>query len=462
MGLVVPLVCASPSPAQEERPMSGATVAMDFANVDLPVLVKFISELTGRNFLIDERVKGKVTLFSPTKISVEKAYEVFLSILAMKGFTAVPAGEVIKIVPTAEVPPERAIHIVTLQSARAEDVAKTLTQIVAKAGAPRRPGAKALLEAPVQIIADKPTNSLILTATFKDFEAIKRLITVFDVRRKQVFVEAVIMEVSLERTRQLGVDKLGAVFAAGGGAVATLGAANVPGLPDLATVARLPAPVNIQALLQALQSTADANVLSTPQLLTLDGQKAEIVVGENRPFPMGRTVTTGGNVTTAVERRDVGITLRLTPRIMANDYVQLDIFQEISSVTEAAQESAGVPLGPVTNKRSASTTVLVKDRQTILIGGLIRDNIVQTTKKVPLLGSIPLLGWLFKFESQRVEKTNLLIFITPTIVKEAADIARISEERTRELSRFLEEHEIEPRDHPSPLFEDGADPSKGL
>jgi general secretion pathway protein D len=196
---------------------------------------------------------------------------------------------------------------------------------------------------------------------------------------------------------------------------------------------------NVRAVLQALQRRDDVNILSTPQILTSDGQKAEIVVGENRPFPTGQSQTSGGNTITTIERRDVGITLRLTPQILESNLVKLDVFQEISSVSGEAQASGSVPLGVITNKRSATTSVLVEDGKTAVIGGLIRDNVIVGERKIPLLGDIPLLGWLFKFRSKHTEKTNLLIFLTPTIVKSPTEMAELRAAKSEMMTRHLDE-----------------------
>ncbi len=180
--------------------------------------------------------------------------------------------------------------------------------------------------------------------------------------------------------------------------------------------------LSIGALLRAVQTDTDVNVLSTPNILTTDNQKAEIMVGQNVPFKTGQTqnATTGsGTLFNTIERKDVGIKLSLTPQITSDDNVRLDINQEISDVIESSSLNDA---GPTTSKRSASTTVVVKDRETMVIGGLIRDNVTSSTMKVPLLGDIPILGWLFKYKTSRVEKTNLMIFITPYIIKNCGGI----------------------------------------
>jgi general secretion pathway protein D len=195
--------------------------------------------------------------------------------------------------------------------------------------------------------------------------------------------------------------------------------------------------LNVGALVRALQTEEGVNVLSTPHLLTTDNQKAEIVVGENVPFISGQSQTSGGNVLTSIDRKDVGITLRLTPRVSEGEFVKLDIYQEISALTEQAGFDPN-KVGPVITKRYASTTVVAKDGETIAIGGLIKDNTDRVRSKVPILGDIPILGRLFQYYKNTGEKTNLLIFITATIVKDTT-LSEVTERKKEELERSRDE-----------------------
>lgn len=527
-------------------------VTLNFTNVDISALVKVMSELTRRNFIIDERVSGKVTLMTPTKISPEEAYQVFLSALEIKGFAAVEDGKIIRIIPSAAAkqsglrvlpdgevsgqgfvtklirmsyvnpqditrtlaplvskdgniiayPPTNSlivtdsvhnikklesllrfldvpapegrgkINVYYLKHANAEDIAKVLSSLVARMPTPpgaAPPGAAVgpatILEGAVTITADKATNSLIIVASPIDYETVRDVIQKLDIRRRQVYVEAAIVEMSLAKQRELGFEfravseiEQGKITAVGGTNFGSMGPAVAGGPAALAGMSGLSVGavkgtftfkgveyLNIGALLRALQTDGDVNVLSTPNILTTDNQKAEIMVGENIPFVTGQTQTaaTGGTaILTSVERKDVGITLRLTPQITSDDNVRLDLYQEISSVTATAGLNPNV-VGPSTSKRSASTTVVVKDRETVVIGGLIRDNVTTTTSKVPLLGDIPILGWLFKSKSTKVEKTNLMIFITPYIIKNEGDAAEITRKKGDALEEFRREYRIE-------------------
>ncbi|MFQ5598344.1 MAG: secretin N-terminal domain-containing protein [Nitrospiria bacterium] len=434
-----------PEPAGK-RGSKQKEVSLDFNNVDLPVLVKLISELTGKNFVLDEKVRGKVSLVSPSKIPVDHVFDVFLSVLELKGLTVVQRGDVYQIRPFAEVPPERSVHVVGLKNMKAEEIAKVIRGLVAKPGGrSRKPlGPTKELSAQVQILSEKETNSLIITATDGDFQILKGVIEKLDVRRRQVYVEAVVLEISADKFDEIGTE-LGAAFGYVGSDLTVLGGFNnqldLAALASIGNVQGLEiGAINIQAVITALKSSSDVNILSTPQILTSDKQKAEIVVAQNVPFPGGETQT-GGVVTTTVERKDVGIILRLTPDILEDNIVHLDVYQEISSVLETVQSEAALRLGPTTNKRSASTTIIVRDGRTVVIGGLIRDNLITVERKIPLLGDIPILGWLFRFRSKRVEKTNLMIFLTPHIVLNEQQLEEIRRKKSGDAAGFVEDRE---------------------
>ncbi len=528
-------------------------VTLNFTNIDITALVKVLSELTRRNFVLDERVVGKVTLMTPTKITPDEAYQVFLSALEIKGFTAVEDGKIIRIIPAAiarqsglrvykddefkgqgfvtqlvrltyvnpndivrtltplvskdgslisypatnsliitdsvhnikkmesliralDIPaPEGKgkINVYYLKNANSEDFAKVMSALVSRlpaqpAGGVAQPaGPSTILEGQVTITSDKSTNSLIIVASPGDYETMKDVIQKLDIRRRQVYVEAAIIEMSLAKQRELGFEfqaanlnslensnqvkaiggtnfgNIGNVMANGPAGLASLNGLNVGAVKGTFTFKGVEF-LNIGALLHALQTDGDVNVLSTPNILTTDNQKAEIMVGENIPFVTGQSqsAATAGQIFTQIDRKDVGITLKLTPQITSDDSVRLDVYQEISDITATPGLNPNI-VGPSTSKRSASTTVVVKDRQTMVIGGLIRDNVTSSTSKVPLLGDIPILGWLFKYKTTRVEKTNLMIFITPYIIKNETEASDITKKKSDALDEFRKEHRIE-------------------
>jgi len=215
---------------------------------------------------------------------------------------------------------------------------------------------------------------------------------------------------------------------------------------------------NVGALIQAVATDANINVLSTPQILTSDNQKAEIVVGDNVPILTNRSESTGGNFQTQVERKDVGITLRLTPQILESDLVKLDVFQEISNIRSDTPVEFQQQQGVITSKKSATTTVIVQDEQTVVIGGLISDSINDTVKKVPLLGDIPILGWLFKTRSKSSTKTNLLIFLTPHVIKSPEDLFALQQAKSAELREFIEGQRIDRKESRIEFLERAINP----
>jgi general secretion pathway protein D len=324
-------------------------------------------------------------------------------------------------------------------------------------------GAAPEFSSEVSISADPSTNSLIISAAPQDFATLKSVIEQLDVRRKQVYVEAIILEVSMQRAREMGIE-LQHSFSLGGEGVglgrtqlrdlnsALSDPASLSGLllaaasnktVELPDGTRVPAQV---ALLRAAQNSSDINVLSAPTLLTADNQEAEILVGQNVPFIASRATDTTQlrNLFANVQREDVGITLRLTPQISEGDAVRLDVYEEVSAIVPTVVGDPNL-VGPTTSVRSASTTVVAKNGQTVVIGGLISDNSFRRRNGVPYLQDVPVLGNLFRTDGANSDKINLLIFLTPHIVRDDTEIAdRSTKERDR-FRNFLREHKAPPQ-----------------
>lgn len=619
-------------------------VTFNFVDVDISAVVKFISEVTGKNFVFDDKVKGNITIIAPSRLSVDDAFRLFTSVLELKGLTIIPSGKVYKIVPVSQAklsgieifrergeqltdayiirliqlksisaskamnflqplisrdghiasfgpsnmlmvvdsaaniekllniidsidkPGMEEPELVLLKYANADDVVKVITEAVvlgsrsqsaamrasrpgetalpasveesrvsifadtrlngivmiadkqekeamkrmialldiplpaatskinvffleyadatelskvleamitgvsaqAKAGQPTQAGqpAKSPFESGGKIIIspDKATNSLIVVASPADYQNLLQVIKQLDRRRRQVYVEAMIVEASLNKLRDIGVKwrvtakKDGQPIAIGGfgtidstalqNIVSGLSGFTAGGVGNFITVPFTtfdsngnPSTANLSvpgfAALFNLNDFRDAvNVLSTPQILTSDNKEAEIVVGENVPFIASRErdLTTTNTVLNSIDRKDVGITLRLTPQITEGDYVKMDLYQEISALTQQS-ENILINVGPTITKRSTKTSVVVKDEQTVVIGGLMQDKEEQTVTKFPLLGDIPGLGYLFKQKTVTKQKTNLLVFLTPHIVKEAERLVRLTDEKKVEFAR---------------------------
>jgi general secretion pathway protein D len=325
----------------------------------------------------------------------------------------------------------------------------------------------------VDIQADETNNALIITAAPAKFESLRRIISQLDVRRAQVLVEAVIAEVSTNLAKDLGVEFAYVPTDRSSGTTPAFGTLLPNSGIDLTGVlgdagnpisaissgafvgaAKLSGKDRFAALIRALEGDTATNILSTPQLTTLDNEEAEIVVAQNVPFITGQFTNTGaGGGDTAVnpfqtiEREDVGITLRITPQINEGDSVKLDIETESSSLSSSAVAS-----DIITNKRSISTSVLAKDQQTIVLGGLIEDTFSDSVQKVPLLGDIPLLGHLFKATSTTNDKQNLMVFIHPVILRDAAT----SSYATNSKYSFLRAKQIEYEINDRGLIKNGA------
>jgi general secretion pathway protein D len=307
------------------------------------------------------------------------------------------------------------------------------------------------LEAPVRITADPATNALIVSATPQDWATLSSVIGQLDVRRRQVFVEAIILEVTTDKLRSLGFEFRGATSAGDTVALAELNvgplataATNATSLPGLILAAAsnrtvtLPSGAEVPAyslLLTALQVERDVNVLSAPNIVTTDNEEAEIVVGRNVPFVASRATSSSNlsNLFTTIERHDVGVTLRMTPQIIADDYVRLTLFEEVSDI-DITSPDVGDPnvVGPTTTVRSASTVVAARDGQTVVIGGLLSDARRASESAVPFLRDVPVLGNLFRRNDDRRTKTNLIAFLTPHVVASDAQMAsRTAAERAK-------------------------------
>jgi len=402
---------------------------------------------------------------------------------------------------------EGRINVYALQNANAEDIAATLQSLAqGSANRPRGPGgpggppnipgqpppparpgavpgvtAAELFQGEVKISPDKATNSLVVVASQADFRSLVRVIEKLDLARRQVFVEAVIMEVNLDRNTNFGISLhqgytvntnqgtaagiVGTKYTTGGippsfslanlasygGFLAGLQGPTIPAFNQLG--------LNIPSfgiVLHALQQSSDVNVLSTPHLLTSDNEEAEITVGQNVPFqagfapqlptgtgttlPSGSLASAGsllggiGSYYAPINRQNVELKLNIKPQINASDYIRMVINESTEEIV-----SQDPTLGPTTAKRTAKTTVVAKDQETVVIGGIMQERSIESIGKVPILGDIPLLGYLFRETTRRKVKVNLLLFLTPYIIRDASDFRRIFEKKMAERQRFVEE-----------------------
>lgn len=301
--------------------------------------------------------------------------------------------------------------------------------------------------------ADPSTNALIITAPEPMYRQLRAMIDQLDARRAQVFIEAMIVEVTGDDSADFGfqwqalgnvngryIGGAGTNFGSGGTNILTNAAADSvtgalaglgPGF-NIGVVRKIGDNFGLAAIARALQSRADTNIVSTPNLITLDNEEAKIVVGSNVPFITGQFTNTGGTSTVSpfqtIERRDVGITLRIRPQIGENGTVRMTLFQESSSL--AAGTAPGTSsAGPTTNKRSIESTVVVDDGQIIVLGGLIEDTITVNKSQVPILGDIPFVGALFRNESRTKRRTNQMVFLRPVVVRDAPSSNSLSIDR---------------------------------
>jgi general secretion pathway protein D len=597
----------------------GDYITIYFNNVDIVEFIKYISELTGKNFLVDSNVKGKITILSPTKITIKEAYKVFESVLEVNGFTIVESDAITKIVPMTEarskdietgllkepvdsedklvtqliplkyanpeeiqkvlsglisknslivsyaptgmliitdvlsnikrlleivdaldvegtsevislIPLEHAgaesmaksltsifktttarsakdasasivivsdartnsiitlasevdtlrikglinlldkeapkgegdIHVYYLQNANAEDLAKVLTAIPKEKTTTTAASAETtvVLSKDVQIIADKATNSIIITASKDDYLVLEDIIQKLDIPRKMVYIEALIMEVSMTKQLELGVQWYGGKPAGelGGNDIGVFSGSN-PGdagilpsvdantglvtlptgfslgvLGDTITIGGLTFP-SIAAVVRAYATNSDVHILSTPQVIALDNEEAEIKVVDNVPFITRRDTTSSSDIAYSnYEFKDVGVILNITPQINQERFVRLKISQEVSQVVSQDEKTGQ----PTTLKREAKTTVVIKDGQTIVIGGLIDETGNKTSYKMPLLGDIPIIGNLFRSRTEKLDKKNLYIFLTPHVIENPEEARELYENKKSNIDAVRE------------------------
>lgn len=588
-------------------PALGEGVMLDFTDVEVADLAKVISEVSGRNIVLDAGVKARISLVSPRSIPVSQALEAFQSALEAAGYTMLRSGAVDKIVargpglggvdgvglvtrvfplsrleathmassvlPTllgknaiVAAHPDSNMVVVTDSAAALERLAglldemeraaapeitvlplKHLSSAVAAslindalgsaetAGQPVRRGSapasagrvlayeraaavvvlgregfvqsvKSLLTAldlpsadsghpavhylenadaeklaavlnaavaarrsgergsnQTAVVADKATNALVVNASAEDAEFVRGLITQLDIARRQVFVEALVLELSTDLTEKVGVSWQGAGAVDSGLAFGSSNLnANSVGLADMATNGSgVPgllsralsgivagglfhpvtvdgpggSPITVPALsviLELARTNSEINVMSAPRLLTAANEEAEIVVGSNVPIITGRLTGATGNAdalsqSVSVERRDVALTLKIRPQITEGDLVRLDVHQEITELASINSTVGDInEVGPTFTKRLLRNTVVARDARTVALGGLYSTQQMREEHKVPLLGDLPVLGWLFRVSHETQRKTNLMVFITPHIIKDPAQLEAVS------------------------------------
>jgi len=431
----------------------------------------------------------KIEAAKPSKIMADERTNSLIVLASKAAYMRVYALVKRLDIPT-EVEGAGRIHVYYLENADAEELANTLTTVISgitqargssssrnrrNARTRRRTPTRrsnsglsgaAAFEGNVRVTQDKPTNSLVVVASVKDYIAVRKIIRKLDAPRRQVFIEAVIAEVKVDNSRDLGVSFHGGKDLSDGSlliaglqhqdlkslnvaSLATqtglLGGAIGPLLPNAEQLLGTSIP-SFGLLFQALATNSNINVLSSPHILTTDNEEAEISVGENIPYQSSLTslpgigTGTGGNTTggfgfpvQSIQRQDVALTLKITPHINASDMVRLEIDQEISDI--ASPNFAG--LGPSWAKRTIKTTVVVRDEQSVVIGGLMAERETYSESKIPLLGDVPILGYLFKYTQKSKSKTNLLVLLTPYVVKDQMDIEQIVQRKVRERNEFL-------------------------
>jgi general secretion pathway protein D len=436
----------------------------------------------------------------PSKILVDDRSNTLIVVSSEAGYLRVK-GLVDRLDISLDTEAGSAIHVLPLENALAEELATTLNNAMGQgqqaqrpgqAGAGGRPGQAGLpaqpnvpppiqnvpgsgdlgasLEGQVRVMGDKPTNSLIVVSSGRDFIAIKDVVRRLDHARRQVFIEALILEVQLAKELDIGSSSHGGVPVDGSNAL-VLGGVQTPNLRSISAASSLATATGLIGgligsplassqtflgtsipsfglLFQALATQDNTDILSAPHIIAIDNEKTEFSVGNNIPYKAGlsfggfglpaagaagaSSLPTGA-IGQNIQRQDLNLSLNVTPHISSNDIVRLEIEQETKDIGGKDAE-----LGPTWTQRKLKTQVVVHDQQSVVIGGLIQERDIYNVTKVPLLGDIPILGYLFKYSTKAKKKTNLLILLTPYIVKDQLDLQSIRERKLRERDEFVE------------------------
>lgn len=492
---------------------AGDAISINFEGVDIRVLVKFMSELTGENYIVDERVKGLVTVLSPKKVPVDEALEVLENVLAVNNFAIVSSGRIHRVVPRQDAGVvmqrqnaqelgsvvTRVFHlrhtesdkmrellsgmvsgkghvasfgasnsvVVTDTGEQVAQIGKLIEKLDCKADSGTSvtervfqlknttPSVMAQLlekvfnrENPTTVgfantasdkdtscvfVPSDPTGDIVVTAPSGMMERIAETIAKMDVKVDQILVEALIVEMTDEKTEEWGLELVaagGVVYGTPSGfantaaqgltkTILTGGQAAVTSAGYVDKVKNLGGVLvpDKAGLIKAAKGDSDIRVLSAPRVLTSNNQEAEILVGSNVPFIRNSQVTAEGGTVKTFEYKDVGLLLKILPNIMEDAYIKLKIHQEIESIIGSAFEGA-----VETSKRRVTSTVYLNNAQTVVLGGLKSSEDKDEISKVPLLGDIPLLGLIFRSKKKAKVNMNLFLFITPTLISEPSEL----------------------------------------
>lgn len=394
---------------------------------------------------------------APTKLIADER----TNRIVLKGKEA-ELDQIEKLIKELDIPSKKSsrLSVISLRYADAVKTAELISGLVGNTS--KEEGSQHTSDTFVQ--ADEGMNALVVSAEPNVMVDIQSVLNKLDVPRAQVLVEAIIVEVVMEGSEALGFQWLfgntndssnpvmGTNFNAGGNSLMDIATGVSAGTPSLANgitagIARFNSDgdLNLAGILQAIESNSNANLLSTPKLMTLDNQTSKILVGETRPFQTGGYADSSSNAFITTTREDVGLTLEVTPHINAGNEVRM----EVKQIVEAASSEAS-SLGTITTKREIETTVVAGNRKTIVLGGLIEDNVTEVQQKVPLLGDIPGLGALFRSTSYQNQKKNLLVFIRPTILRSQQDASNVTLDKFNAF-RSIEIEQMLPISRPETL-----------
>lgn len=426
-------------------------LSLNFQNTDIDMVLKFFSDVTGNIFIKSDQVRGFVTVAAPGRVSRAEAMQILQTVLEVKGFTMVPGpGKTIKILSQAEAAQSElevgvgsdslfvsgndrmVTQVIPLKFNAATDIKNEVAPLISKSGS---------------VITDDRINAIIITDMASNIQRLLKMIASLDTRTPQVLIEALLMEVTLTKETKLGIEWSSTSGFDSGNNHFTSKVSQAFDVGSLVTEGIRYSVIrddgNLNLLIQALSTDQNVNILSTPHVMTLNNQPAVIRVGEEVPVLTQTRNLDGGDTIRSYDYKTVAIELEVTPRINADREVFLKVHPSVKKILGYNAELGA----PILASRDAQTSVMIKDGQTVVIGGLMKDDHSSDESKVPLLGDIPLLGALFRSSHTTREKTELLVFITPHVVTNSAEAQALTIQKESETTEKKTPHRLDAQSH---------------
>ncbi len=430
-------------------------ITLNFQNTDIDMVLQFFSQVTGKIFVKSDLVRGFVTVAAPGKVALPEAMDILQSVLEVKGFTLVPGnGKMIKVLPQTEAAQQGGLEVAYGADVASSESDRMITQVIPlKFVSPTdfKASLTPLMSKSGSLIADERTNAIVVTDMASNVRRLIKMADALDVRAPQVLIEALIMEITLTDETKLGVEWSNTGNFTSHDHTFNTQTSQGFSLSDFISEGLKYSLIRddgkLSGVIQALATNKDVNILSTPHIMTLNNQPAVIRVGEEVPILTQTRNIQGGETIRSYDYKSVAIELEVTPRINVDREVLLKVHPLVKKILGFNAELNA----PILANREAQTVVSIKSGQTVVIGGLMKDDRASSVSKVPLLGDIPLLGMLFRKQGNTREKTELLVFITPRVVTTPEEAQALTIKKESESKDSPTPYRKSAREH----YEDG-------